>query len=89
MNPSSEAVSPLLQRMALTSPVWGSVHSDHNPASAQGSPLRGFTRSEDHYKALLKAADEHRHRELDERGNLTQAGLIEWMSYTLDTCKST
>ena len=32
------------------------------------------------------AHDELRNRE---RGNLTQAGLIEWMSYTLDTCKST
>ena len=50
------------------------------------SPLRGFARSEDRYKALLRAADEHRRGDLDGRGNLTQAGLMEWMSYTLDIC---
>jgi Fic family protein len=50
------------------------------------SPLRGFARSEERYKALLQAADEHRRGDLDGRGNLTQAGLIDWISYTLDVC---
>lgn len=50
------------------------------------SPLRGFARSEGRYKALLQAADEHRRGDLDGRGNLTQAGLIDWIDYTLDVC---
>lgn len=50
------------------------------------SPLRGFARTEAQYKALLQAADEHRRGDLDGRGNLTQAGLIEWVHYTLDVC---
>lgn len=50
------------------------------------SPLRGFARTEEHYKALLQAADEHRRGDLDGRGNLTQAGLIDWISYALDVC---
>lgn len=50
------------------------------------SPLRGFARSEARYKALLQAADEHRRGDLDGRGNLTQAGLVEWIAYVLDTC---
>jgi Fic family protein len=50
------------------------------------SPLRGFARSEPRYKALLQAADEHRRGDLDGRGNLTQAGLVNWIDYTLDLC---
>jgi Fic family protein len=50
------------------------------------SPLRGFARTETQYKALLQAADEHRRGDLDGRGNLTQAGLIDWVRYTLDVC---
>ena len=50
------------------------------------SPLRGFARTEDKYKALLRAADEHRRSDLDGRGNLTEAGLMDWINYTLDTC---
>lgn len=53
------------------------------------SPLRGFARSEEKYKALLKAADEHRRGDLDGRGNRTNlslAGLIQWIEYTIDTC---
>jgi Fic family protein len=48
------------------------------------SPLRGFARSEERYKALLAAADEHRRGDLDGRGNLTQAGLVAWIGYCLD-----
>lgn len=50
------------------------------------SPLRGFARTEDRYRGLLKAADEHRRGDLDGRGNLTEGGLIDWIHYTLDTC---
>ena len=50
------------------------------------SPLRGFARSEEKYRGMLKAADEHRRGDLDGRGNLTEAGLIDWISYTLETC---
>jgi Fic family protein len=50
------------------------------------SPLRGFARTETRYKALLQAADEHRRGDLDGRGNLTQAGLVQWIEYTLDVC---
>ncbi len=50
------------------------------------SPLRGYAGSEQRYKALLKAADEHRRGDLDGRGNLTQAGLMAWIGYTLDMC---
>ncbi len=50
------------------------------------SPLRGFARTEEKYRGMLRAADEHRHGDLDGRGNLTEAGLIDWINYTLDTC---
>lgn len=50
------------------------------------SPLRGFARSEEKYKALLQAADEHRRGDLDGRGNLTERGLIDWIDYVLDVC---
>ena len=50
------------------------------------SPLRCFARSEERYKALLQAADEHRRGDLDGRGNLSQAALIDWIHYTLDVC---
>ena len=48
------------------------------------SPLRGFARSEERYKALLQAADTHRRDHLDGRGNLSQAALIDWINYSLD-----
>jgi hypothetical protein len=48
--------------------------------------LRGFARTEARYKALLQAADEHRRGDLDGLGNLTQAGLVEWIEYTLEVC---
>jgi hypothetical protein len=50
------------------------------------SPLRGFARTEGQYKSLLQAADEHRRGDLDGRGNLTQAGLVNWIHYVLDMC---
>jgi Fic family protein len=62
----------LMQAMGLSRGLW--------------SPLRGFARSEDRYKSLLQAADEHRRGDLDGRGNLSQAALIDWIQYTLDVC---
>ena len=61
-----------LASMGLTHGLW--------------SPLRGFARSDVRYKALLQAADEPRRGDLDGRGNLTQAGLVEWVSYVLEVC---
>ena len=62
----------VLHALGLTNGLW--------------SPLRGFARTEARYKALLHAADEHRRGDLDGRGNLTQAGLVDWIHYTLDVC---
>jgi Fic family protein len=62
----------LLHAMGLTGGLW--------------SPLRGFARAEDRYKALLCGADEGRHGDLDGRGNLTEKGLIAWMDFVLDAC---
>jgi Fic family protein len=62
----------VLAQMGLTNGLW--------------SPLRGFARTSERYKALLQAADEHRRGDLDGRGNLTQAGLVDWVHYVLDTC---
>jgi Fic family protein len=50
------------------------------------SPLRAFARAEERYKAYLQAADEHRRGDLDGRGNLSQAALMEWICFVLDTC---
>jgi Fic family protein len=50
------------------------------------SPLRGFARTENLYRQKLFSADEHRRGDLDGRGNLTQAGLVDWIGYTLDVC---
>jgi Fic family protein len=60
----------LLHAMGYTHGLW--------------SPLRGFARSEDRYKGLLAAADEHRRGDLDGRGNLTEQGLIDWIEYVLE-----
>jgi Fic family protein len=50
------------------------------------SPLRGFARSVDRYYALLAAADEPRRGDLDGRGNLSEAALVDWIDYVLDVC---
>ena len=48
------------------------------------SPLRGFARTQEKYRALLAAADEHRRGDLDGRGNLSERALIDWIEYVLD-----
>ena len=50
------------------------------------SPLRGFARTVERYYAALAAADEPRRGDLDGRGNLSEAALVEWIDYVLDTC---
>lgn len=49
------------------------------------SPLRGFARTQDAYRALLAAADEHRRGDYDGRGNLSQEAFVAWIVYVLDT----
>lgn len=62
----------LLSALGLTNGLW--------------SPLRGFARSVDRYYALLAAADEPRHGDLDGRGNLSEQALVDWIDYVLDVC---
>jgi Fic family protein len=62
----------VLSHMGLTNGLW--------------SPLRGFARSQDAYYAQLAAADEPRAGDLDGRGNLTEAGLLTWIHYVIETC---
>lgn len=50
------------------------------------SPLRGFARNVDRYDALLAAADEPRRGDLDGRGNLSEAALVDWIAYVLEVC---
>lgn len=50
------------------------------------SPLRGFARTVDRYYACLAAADEPRRGDLDGRGNLSEAALVDWIDYVLDIC---
>jgi Fic family protein len=63
----------IFHAMGLTKGLW--------------SPLRAFARSEKNYKSFLQAADEHRRGDLDGRGNLTEAGLVGWIEYTLAVCQ--
>jgi len=62
----------LLKRLGVGTSLW--------------SASRGLARSEGRYKALLMAADGPRHGERDGRGNLTQAGLIDFSTFFLTTC---
>jgi Fic family protein len=50
------------------------------------SPLRGFARTVDRYYTCLAAADEPRRGDLDGRGNLSEAALVDWIDYVLDVC---
>lgn len=62
----------VLGHLGLTNGLW--------------SPLRGFARTHQAYYERLIAADEPRAGDLDGRGNLTEAGLIQWIEYFLDVC---
>lgn len=50
------------------------------------SVSRGLARQVDDYKSLLMAADEPRHGDLDGRGNLTEAGLVNFCVFFLKSC---
>jgi Fic family protein len=50
------------------------------------SPSRGLARDTGSYYARLVNADAPRRGDLDGRGNLTTAGLLEWVDYFLDIC---
>lgn len=61
-----------LHRLGLASPLW--------------SLSRGLARKQDEYYARLRNADQARRGDLDGRGQLSQAGLLEFMNFMLDTC---
>ncbi|EGF31306.1 hypothetical protein IMCC9480_81 [Oxalobacteraceae bacterium IMCC9480] len=50
------------------------------------SPNRGLARSVQSYYAHLHNADLPRRGDLDGRGNLSTAGLLEWVDFFLETC---
>lgn len=50
------------------------------------SPSRGLARDTGEYYARLANADAPRRGDLDGRGNLSTAGLLEWVDYFLDIC---
>jgi Fic family protein len=54
--------------------------------SSLWSVSRGLARAVDKYKAALQAADEPRRGDLDGRGNLTQAGLVDFYTFFLSSC---
>jgi len=62
----------MLKRLGVGSSLW--------------SASRGLARNVGRYKALLMAADEPRHGDLDGRGNLSQAALIEFCQFFLSVC---
>lgn len=51
------------------------------------SPSRGLARARQDYYAYLHNADAPRRGDLDGRGNLTAAGLTEWVKFFLSTCE--
>ncbi|MDE1169104.1 MAG: Fic family protein [Pseudomonas sp.] len=61
-----------LHKLGLSSPLW--------------SLSRGLARAQQGYYAHLANADQPRRGDLDGRGQLTQAGLFEFVSFMLDTC---
>lgn len=61
-----------LHKLGLSSPLW--------------SLPRGLARRHDEYYARLANADQPRRGDLDGRGQLTQAGLFEFINFMLDTC---
>jgi Fic family protein len=61
-----------LHAMGLTNGVW--------------SPMRGLARRHADYYAALASADRPRPGDLDGRGNLSQAGLIDFAAFFLEVC---
>lgn len=61
-----------LVKIGIASPLW--------------SISRGLARKQDEYYARLKSADQPRRGDLDGRGQLTQAGLVEFVRFMLGVC---
>jgi Fic family protein len=61
-----------LVKIGIASPLW--------------SISRGLARRQDEYYARLRAADQPRRGDLDGRGQLTQAGLVEFVRFMLGVC---
>ncbi|MBV6752268.1 Fic family protein [Pseudomonas chlororaphis] len=61
-----------LHKLGLASPLW--------------SLSRGLARQQNAYYAFLANADKPRRGDLDGRGQLTQAGLFEFVGFMLETC---
>lgn len=61
-----------LHKLGLASPLW--------------SLSRGLARQQNEYYARLSNADKPRRGDLDGRGQLTQAGLFEFVGFMLETC---
>ncbi|WP_256261819.1 Fic family protein [Pseudomonas gingeri] len=61
-----------LHKLGLASPLW--------------SLSRGLARQQNAYYAHLANADKPRRGDLDGRGQLTQAGLFEFVGFMLETC---
>lgn len=61
-----------LHKLGLSSPLW--------------SLSRGLARQQATYYARLANADQPRRGDLDGRGQLTQAGLFEFVGFMLETC---
>lgn len=51
------------------------------------SPLRGFARTQQRYYQLLADADSPRRGDLDGRGQLSEAALVDWIGYVLSLCR--
>lgn len=51
------------------------------------SPSRGLARTVADYYGYLQGADSPRRGDLDGRGNLSAAGLLEWIKYFLGVCE--
>lgn len=62
----------MLRRIGIGSSLW--------------SVARGLARDVNRYKALLMAADEPRRNDVDGRGALSQAALVEFCEFFLTTC---
>jgi Fic family protein len=62
----------MLKRLGIGSSLWSSS--------------RGLARNVNRYKSLLMAADEPRYNDLDGRGHLSQAALIEFCQFFLAIC---
>ena len=62
----------MLRRLGIGSSLW--------------SVARGLARNVNRYKELLMAADEPRRNDLDGRGSLSEAALVDFCEFFLEAC---